>query len=42
MSNILKKAFKKDPPATLPQCLHINLENGLQQCEALTAGLKYH
>jgi hypothetical protein len=42
MSKILKKAFKNEPPATLPQCLHINLEKGLQQWEALTAGLKYH
>jgi len=42
MSNILKNAFKNEPPATLPQCLHNNLEKGLQQCEAFTAGLKYH
>ncbi len=30
-SNILKKAFKNDPPTTLPQCLVINLVNGLTQ-----------
>ena len=39
---MLKKAFKKEPPATLPQFLHINLENGWQQWDVLWAFLKYH
>jgi len=30
-SNRIKKAFIKDPPATLPQFLQINLEKELQQ-----------
>ena len=32
-SNKIKKAFKNEPPATLPQFLQINLEKELQQCD---------
>jgi len=32
-SNKIKKAFKNEPPATLPQFLQSNLERELQQCD---------
>lgn len=41
-SNILKNAFKNDPPTTLPQCFEINRVKGLQQCCESATVLKYH
>jgi len=42
ISNILKKAFKNDPPTTLPQCFVKSLTNGFVQCLDYVTDLKYH